>query len=112
MPKLGHKSNEVTTSWITPEEDEIDEIYQPTYIYNDSPNVFQDVYSAIQMRGLQQATAKLATFLEELNNVDLDGAIEELVALLEKDDYIMLLPGVTPAYALRTRKWSTNSIQL
>ncbi|KAL6400478.1 AAA family ATPase [Ilyonectria robusta] len=57
------------------------------------------------MRGLQEATAKLATFLEELNKVESDGTIQDLILLLKKNDYIMLLPGVTPAYALRTRAW-------
>lgn len=103
---------EAVTAWAHSRKKGIIEIYRRARTEEPNTNPAWDVYMDIQVLAFRAATAELAGFLKYLNKVNLDGTIEDLIKLLSDKGYIMLLPGVTTAYALRNRKWGTSPIHL
>lgn len=112
LPQPYRDPLEAVTAWAHSRKKGIVEIYRRSHAKELNTSPACDVYMDIQLGAFRAATAELAGFLEYLNKVNLDGTIDDLIKLLHDKGYIMLLPGVTTAYALRNRKWGTSPIHL
>jgi hypothetical protein len=71
-----------------------------------------DGYPSQQRRHREKMEQKIKPILEECEKrkPEQSGATESLKEYLEQNNLLQLLPGVVPAFVLRSRKWSTATI--